>query len=152
MGGKWKRYLRPELIFNFSLIGYSLFFIINSLQYFERNRVFPLWLGFICLALSAAYLVIYMKKAKAWSDEEVAAYKVNWRPLAVSAILALFYVGIYYLGILVACSVFTVLFIYFWGRQKLWIALVSAGITIFVIQVIFVKVMKMYLYNGVLFH
>jgi len=147
---KWKRYLRAELLFSLSLIAFSLFFIIEASGYSHRNRVFPESFGIACLVLSLIFLVKYVRKANRWTDEEIAAYKFDWRPVAVSAILALYTVGTYYLGILIATCLFNTLFIYFWGRQKLWIALTCSGVAFFAIYVVFEVLMQMQMYRGVL--
>ena len=146
----WKRYLRVELLFNLSLIALSLFFIVTALDYSQRNRAFPLGFGVICLFLSLLYLGLFIKKARSRTEAEVAAYEVNWRPLALFAVLFIYVAGIYYLGLLVASCLFIILFVYFWGRQKLWIALVASGVSFFVIHIVFGNMMRMQLYSGVL--
>ena len=147
---KWKRYLRVELLFNLSLVALSLFFLFASLGFSYRNRVFPLIFSVISLLLALIFLWQYIKKANSWTDETAAAYRVNWRPFFLVLILFLYTGGIYLLGLTIASCLFSALFIWLWGRQKLWIGLVCAGITFFFIYVVFGMFMQMQMYKGVL--
>ena len=148
---KWKRYLRAELLFDLALIAFSLFYLVTSFQYSYRNRVFPLSFAIIGLILAIGYLGQYIKRMSLLTDEQVNAYHFNWRPLAVTAILLVYAFGIYYLGLVIATCLFTTLFIHYWGQQKLWIALVCAGISFFTIYVLFGLLMGMPMYRGALF-